>query len=249
MFLPRAGVTSHAQYTDRSTSFVGTVTQFVASLALMAVMGTHSFAQDRSRQRNSRSSSPRDKRASSKSTFDRKALSAAFKEAVARKELSGGQASEANRLMSFYLDLDKNGNRILEPGEFATSPHRATIERRIREAGEDPSRPLSLTVFMAKRLRNAGIRTEQVGKLVTKYTKPSRHHKVRERINVDLPEKYVPLDTDKDNQLGLYEWPRATRLEFFSLDRNEDGFVTPRELLLVEKLAAEAAKREQKRGR
>ena len=45
-----------------------------------------------------------------------------------------------------------------------------------------------------------------------------------------LPEQWQPLDRDGDRQIGLYEWDRTKRPEFFRRDLNNDGFLTPREL-------------------
>ena len=68
---------------------------------------------------------------------------------------------ETDRLMSFYTALDRNRNRILEPAEFATHRSRSDIERRIREAGFDPARPIPLNAFMSKRLDKAGVKSDQ----------------------------------------------------------------------------------------
>ncbi len=55
----------------------------------------------------------------------------------------------------------------------------------------------------------------------------------KERMTIDLPAKYSDLDTDFDGQIGLYEWIVARRDElevFDSIDYDEDGILTPREL-------------------
>ncbi len=52
------------------------------------------------------------------------------------------------------------------------------------------------------------------------------------RVTVDLPSQFDSLDTDRDGQIGLYEWPRTQHALFAEIDRNGDGFLTPRELKL-----------------
>jgi hypothetical protein len=37
-------------------------------------------------------------------------------------------------------------------------------------------------------------------------------------------------DLNKDGQIGLYEWDRAKYAEFFALDKNRDGLLTPQEV-------------------
>lgn len=55
------------------------------------------------------------------------------------------------------------------------------------------------------------------------------------RATVDLNKDFVPHDSDQDGQIGLYEWRKnnPTKLgEFFTMDLNGDGFLTPREIAL-----------------
>tara|TARA_R110002111_G_scaffold262613_1_gene339486 strand:+ start:79312 stop:80421 length:1110 start_codon:yes stop_codon:yes gene_type:complete len=56
------------------------------------------------------------------------------------------------------------------------------------------------------------------------------------RTTVDLNKDFVPHDTDLDGQIGLYEWRKnnPTKLgEFFTMDLNGDGYLTPREIQLA----------------
>ncbi len=68
-----------------------------------------------------------------------------------------------------------------------------------------------------------------------------RIKKERQRVNLDLPEDYEEGDTDADGQIGLYEWRQwkgrgiDQSLEFAGLDRNGDGFVTPKEIVTIKK--------------
>jgi Ca2+-binding EF-hand superfamily protein len=53
-----------------------------------------------------------------------------------------------------------------------------------------------------------------------------------------IPAWFEQLDTDKDGQIGLYEWKRSGKpIELFlAMDRNKDGFLTIQEVMRYEKL-------------
>ncbi|MFK7820439.1 MAG: hypothetical protein AB8G99_17090, partial [Planctomycetaceae bacterium] len=56
----------------------------------------------------------------------------------------------------------------------------------------------------------------------------------REKYLPELPEEFSPGDADSDGQIALFEWAAWKRSEmsaFFEIDSNEDGFLTPRELI------------------
>lgn len=166
---------------------------------------------------------------SAKTNFDWKIFGEKMKAAVKSGKLSERQASETNRLMKFYVALDANGNQVIEPAEYEKSRYRSTIEKRIREAGMDPSRPVALDAFVIKRLENAGIKSPEIRRVFSVFKPQSQV-----RITLDLPEQYLKWDADRDNQLGLYEWPKDQLPKFFEFDLNDDGFATPREIHIVE---------------
>jgi Ca2+-binding EF-hand superfamily protein len=57
-----------------------------------------------------------------------------------------------------------------------------------------------------------------------------------------LPAWFLDLDTDRDGQIGLYEWRKAGKPidQFLAMDRNNDGFLTVEEVLYYQ--AAQARK-------
>lgn len=149
------------------------------------------------------------------------------------------QQREADRLVKFYTDLDKDGDKIIDPEELAQSRYRRDVERRLREAGFDPGKPVPLSAFMSKRLERAGLDSGYASKLARKgFTPPKQRYSAtdRERVTVDLPTQYSTGDTNLDGQITLAEWRlwkgRAALRQFALIDRNGDGFLTPRELLL-----------------
>lgn len=58
----------------------------------------------------------------------------------------------------------------------------------------------------------------------------SKPPKARQRVTLKLPDEYRSKDTDKDGQIGMYEWSRTDYATFRKLDLNGDGFLTPLEL-------------------
>jgi hypothetical protein len=60
--------------------------------------------------------------------------------------------------------------------------------------------------------------------------KPVPKPRIRWPKALKLPDQYRSRDTDKDGQIGMYEWPRSDYATFRKLDLNHDGFLTPQEL-------------------
>jgi hypothetical protein len=162
---------------------------------------------------------------------------------------TGQQLAEAKRLMSFYVGLDKNQNNMLEPAEYANNPSRSTIEKRIREAGMNPSRAVSLRSFLSKRMGNAGIKSDQIRKTVRSLgsarvtgtrtiasedsRRSYRFKTAYERLPEDLPDWFLNMDVDRDGQVEMAEysstWTTALVAEFLRHDLNRDGLITARE--------------------
>jgi Ca2+-binding EF-hand superfamily protein len=71
------------------------------------------------------------------------------------------------------------------------------------------------------------------------------------KLPKELPAWFAQYDTDKDGQIGLYEWRAAKRplAEFMAMDRNQDGFLTIDEVLRYEKHKQEQLAKAQHDGR
>ena len=61
-------------------------------------------------------------------------------------------------------------------------------------------------------------------------TPPAKPTRSSSKINPKLPDEYKSKDVDKDNQIGMYEWPKTDWAKFRELDLNGDGFLTAKEL-------------------
>lgn len=62
----------------------------------------------------------------------------------------------------------------------------------------------------------------------------------------DISESVQALDKNSDGQLGLSEWPRDKLAEFKTLDADNDGFLTPAELIAGQKKKKSAADGQEK---
>ncbi len=169
--------------------------------------------------------------------------------AVTAPEVASGQT----RLLKRF---DKNGDGVVNPSEVPESMK--GIYRRLAErAGLDPDKPIRIEEAterieqkVVKKLAEEGV---QVSVTVTG-ARPKLYIRwpgqqgpptkvigrglppIKPRARNDsesssrLPGEYARYDRDRDGQIGLYEWPRARIAEFLKLDKNQDGFLTPREL-------------------
>lgn len=61
------------------------------------------------------------------------------------------------------------------------------------------------------------------------------------KLPKEVPSWFEELDTDKDGQVGLYEWRKAGRVtdDFVGMDQNGDGLLTAEEWIRHSKLALE----------
>ncbi|MFP6763155.1 MAG: hypothetical protein VB858_06045, partial [Planctomycetaceae bacterium] len=155
-----------------------------------------------------------------------------------------------DRVFSYY-DRDKNGK--LDGGEYerfsselkeAVRAVRLDFRRGVDQATFIRAWPKLTGEMRARRDREASRRDDgrrdddrrgddrrDDGRRVEKpkFKRPPKRSP-RPRITIDLPTKFSEADRNRDGQIGLYEWDRAKYREFFALDRNGDGLLTPREL-------------------
>lgn len=66
--------------------------------------------------------------------------------------------------------------------------------------------------------------------------------KPKERVTKELPADYREKDKNGDGQIGLYEWDRKAFAQFYALDRNGDGLLTPDELIAATKKSSSSDK-------
>jgi hypothetical protein len=151
------------------------------------------------------------------------------------------QAEQARKI---FLRLDRNGDGVLSPDEM---PDPLRVERARWDTNRDGFIDLGeYWAYYQGRLRSL---SEQVasgqielglkrgGPVIS--TVPTPEEKPRPavyragKLPPGVPSWFARLDTDGDGQIGLYEWKQSGRPleEFFTMDRNGDGFLTIEELM------------------
>ncbi|GIX03077.1 MAG: hypothetical protein KatS3mg113_0083 [Planctomycetaceae bacterium] len=149
-------------------------------------------------------------------------------------------SQDNDRAERFFRFLDRNGNQQIDPDEYERMP--GSVRERLQQAGVSGDRPISLEEF--QRAQQAAEESRREGREERRREESRNNGDSRSSARTDsqkktaskpkltlaLPAAYVALDRDKDGQIGFYEWERAKLAEFRQLDRNGDGFLTPREL-------------------
>jgi Ca2+-binding EF-hand superfamily protein len=166
---------------------------------------------------------------------------------------SSGQSTD-QRSEERFRRYDKNGNGVLEYDEMSDSLKSAlttydTNKNGVIELNEYKS---YMNDRMQQRQQEAAAGSQSPGagpgKLPADGALPSQIESGSRVVEEDrrpvvfrvgklpkeLPGWFEQMDTDKDGQVGLYEWVKAGRSpsEFKTMDRNDDGFLTADEVLV-----------------
>jgi hypothetical protein len=137
-----------------------------------------------------------------------------------------------------FRRLDTNGDGVLNYDEMSQS-EALKIEKDKWDANGDGFIDLAefKAYFKARVQQVLGGDAEGAGAIETDLEKVEKEERPivyrAGKLPKELPPWFVELDTDKDAQIGIYEWKKSGRSldEFDSMDRNGDGFLTVEEVL------------------
>lgn len=162
-----------------------------------------------------------------------------FREIAKADRLPPGAVSpsaQVDKTQKLFAKLDQNGDGVLQPQELPE-----TLNRERGRWDADRNGLVNLDEYWAyyqDRLRGL---SEQVaaGKidLGLKQGGPApaggEEARTTGQMPQGLPGWFVKFDSDRDGQIGLYEWKKSGRSldEFKRMDRNNDGLLTVEELL------------------
>jgi len=169
-----------------------------------------------------------------------------------RGQAGGGPGGNPDALAeTMFKRLDKNGDGFLSYDEMTDE-----LKAERDKWDTDKNGLIDLNEYKAYfRARMQQIRTDngwgqnQGGgggndQLLPPQLMPAEEEEVPKRVvyragklPAGLPAWFQQLDTDKDGQIGLYEWKASGRplADFFAMDANGDGFLTVEEVLSYEK--------------
>ena len=129
---------------------------------------------------------------------------------------------------------DSGGGPSGASGGPPSFPSRSESDRGDGRRSEEPSRDERRDE--RDRSRDERRESSSSGKSSKKSSKP------KARVTQDLPAEFRDKDKNGDGQIGLYEWDRKAFAQFFALDRNGDGLLTPDELIAATKKSSASDK-------
>jgi Ca2+-binding EF-hand superfamily protein len=193
---------------------------------------------------------PERDKAMAKGSFDRSDADRDGKISKAEAEASSKRSGTTGSLFERFSEFDKNKNGTIELDEY--EPYLKERMAAWQSGGAGRGDPKAVTTGAAGAAGGAaggpttggsaedksGFRTAPVVTVPEPSldTRPTvfRYGKLPTK---DLPSWFTQYDTDKDGQVGLYEWRAAGKAvaEFRKIDTNSDGFVTVEELLTIQK--------------
>jgi len=140
-----------------------------------------------------------------------------------------GCAQDADRFERYFRELDKDSDGQLNSEEF--SHVRDSTRERLAKLGVVPNRPIRMTEFVSGMGGAEEMRQKEREQERSSSNDPRSKAKGKTRITVSLPNQYAALDKNQDGQISMSEWDRTKLADFRTLDRNADGFLTPKELV------------------
>ncbi len=150
-----------------------------------------------------------------------------------------GWAQDTSRAERYFKELDKDNDGSLSEEETKRADDR--MKERLKEAGLELRPGLKQSDFAKIAEKVDELRQKERETRGDGGRGSSGKPKEKTKVNVALPTTYSAVDKDGDGQIGLYEWERSKFAEFRALDRNGDGFLSPRELLAGSPAAAKPA--------
>jgi Ca2+-binding EF-hand superfamily protein len=154
----------------------------------------------------------------------------------------------ANLADRWFASLDKNGDGVLNTDEM---PEALRVERDKWDTDHNGLIDLNefrayFTARLQQRLADRQSAsdpngTDDNGAAASPSAEEARPTVYRYgNLPKELPAWFTELDTDKDGQVGLYEWKVSGRPieEFTKMDRNGDGFLTVDEVLYTQREGA-----------
>ena len=149
---------------------------------------------------------------------------------------------QSNQMAKVFAKLDADGD-----GKLSSSEMPDTLREHLRRFDRNRDGYISPEEFVTYYTARLGWLSEQVstgqidlgmkrGGPVVNNIVPFEDEDAKAKVlragklPAGLPDWFVKLDTDKDGQIGLYEWRAAGKSleDFLILDANDDGFATQR---------------------